>query len=116
MADYLVSATRNLNEAKTGILDFEGVADGGTFRSRKYAYPDASTPVYVVLVVDGAGSTGYSVTGVSSLTLVGVWLDGDYAGTATSGSGSFDQARVVLSYTGDVSGAAVSDSVGVTLS
>lgn len=118
MADYLVAATRDLNEARSGTLDFEAVADGSTFYARKYAYPSATDPVYIV-IKPGANNpiVDYQLSGVSNLTLVGVWADGDYVGVSfgTDLPAVANDLRVVLSYTGDVSGAAISDAVSLVL-
>lgn len=114
----VVGVTRERQQAIDMAVNGTTVADEGTFSVPLAYLPNNGETVYVV-IQEALTTIEYdpTISGISSLTLEGVWFNGDYLGTSTSvtatGPGTL---RVVLSVTGDGTEATVSDTITITSS
>lgn len=127
MASYRVGVSQTLREARDTGTPQHLVEAAATFYTNLYAHPTATVPIYVSVQyheepMEGAGMKNWSISGDTNLTLVDVLLNGDAQGPVNEVTDRKATAPdihtfvAIFSYTGDVSDAAVSDTITITVS
>ena len=109
-----IGVTFDRQQALEGSVDKREVADGGTFVVPVSYLPASGRPSYIVIEdVADSGATSASLS-LSDFSVVAVYVNGDYRGTATDPACSGgDALRFVLEATDDGSETSVSDVVSL---